>query len=122
MAASSTLISERFAVESVKKFIKSLKDFGEKSMTLFKDKVDFEMKQCVAAAIVSYDEMDQEDHGIIEEANRKLEIALTTKHCSDIYHNYSLSFERLIVLMNAGTNRTVMNGEARLLDPSGDIR
>lgn len=120
MAASSTLISKRFAVKSAVKFIKSLKDFGEKSMPLFKGKVDYEMKQFVAAAIVSFDEIDQEDHGIKEEANRKLENALTTKNDSDIYHNYSLSFERLVVLMN--TPRTVRHGEARLLDPSGDIR
>ncbi|XP_052073738.1 uncharacterized protein LOC127711663 [Mytilus californianus] len=120
MAASSPLISERFAVKSAVKFIKSLKDFGEKSMPLFKGKVDYEMKQFVAAAIVSFDEIDQEDLGIIEEANRKLKMALTTKIDLDIYHNYSLSFERLVVLMN--TPKPVRHGEAGLLDPSGDIR
>lgn len=91
-------------------------------MPLFKGTVEFEMKQFVAVAIVSYDEIDQEDLGIIEEANRKLEIALTTKNNSNIYHKYSLSFERLVVLMNTGTHRMVRHGEARLLDPSGDIR
>lgn len=115
-----TLLRDRFLVKSVAKFCKSLKDFGERSMPLFKDQVRYEMKQFVAAAFVSNEEIKNEDIGIIQEADRRLTNALATKNVSDIYDNYSLSFNRLVVLMN--TSEPKRHGEARLLDPSGVIR
>ncbi|CAC5391253.1 unnamed protein product [Mytilus coruscus] len=89
-------------------------------MPVFKDKVRYEIKQFVAAAIVSDEEFEKEDTKIITEAKSKLEEAIKTKDFSDIYDNYSLSFNRLVVLVN--TPRPKRHGKARLLDPFGDIR
>lgn len=69
-------------------------------MPLFKGKVPYEMKQFVAAAIVSHAEIEREDFRIIDVANNRLQEALKTKNVSGIYEDYSLVFDRLVILMN----------------------
>lgn len=107
-------------LETAENFLDSMKKFGESTMPIFKDKVRYEIKQFVAAAIISDEEFEKEDTHIIIEAKRKFEEAIQTQHFSDIYKNYSLLFNRLVVLVN--TPRPKRHGEARLLDPFGDIR
>lgn len=108
-------------LETAGNFVDSLKEFGESSMlAVFKDKVRYEIKQFVAAAITSDEEFQKQDTKIITEAKSKFEEVIETKDFSGIYDNYSLSFNRLVVLVN--TPRLKRHGEARLLDPFGDIR
>lgn len=62
---------------------------------VFKDKVRYEIKQFVATAIISDQEGQKQDTKIITEAKSKFKEAIKTKDFSDIYDNYSLSFDQV---------------------------
>lgn len=106
--------------DSVAKLFKLLREFGKKALPLLFRKTGWERNQYMVASIVSLGEIENEDFRFIVEPRNTLERILTDNEECDSFENYSLCFERIVVLLNLPDPS--MHGEERLLDPDGRIR
>ena len=115
-------VRDLFEKTSVAKLFHHLRDFGRKSLPLFSGRVYREQGQFIVAALISTTEIEREDFRFIMEEKRTLsqKIVAAKNDTLTVYENYSLSFDRLVVLMNLPWPKT--HGEARLLDPEGCLR
>ncbi|CAC5377445.1 unnamed protein product [Mytilus coruscus] len=115
------LLHGRVKVESVAILMRLLRDFGRNTLPLLSRKVPFIQKQFVAATIVSLREIVNEDFQVIVEPKNQVDQLLARKNTDmHMYENYSLYFNRIAVLLNL--QEPNMHGEARLLDPVGNIK
>ena len=97
-----------------------LRDFGRRAMLRLDSIVQTGQMQFIVAAIMSRTEIEKQDFTVIKDANtllRKMQEEQT-----DNYEDYSLVFNRLVVLMNLPESRAKTNGEARLVDPKGILK
>ncbi|VDI16739.1 Hypothetical predicted protein [Mytilus galloprovincialis] len=114
-------LNEIVNVESVSILMRLLRDFGRNTLPLLGRKVPFIQKQFVAATIVSFREINNQDFQVIVEPRNQVERLLARKDTDiNMYENYSLYFNRIAVLLNL--QEPNMHGEARLLDPMGNIK
>lgn len=114
------LVNNRSRIQSFVKFHRSLKDFGMKAMCFIDAKIPGEPKrQFVAAAIVSYREIEMEDLKCISDAEEALERLQITNRKVNI-NSYYLLFGRVIVILNLPSPK--IHGEARLFDNDWNIR